>query len=143
MHDEVLFAADAVFPKSVLDKYRIPFYTDIDAARDSFAKILALQPEVVVPGHGPICRGSAIAELIATNAASLEELRQRTWELIAQPRSTAEILGAIMDGCGLVLNAVGQYCLAFTTIQAACSSLVEAGEAEAAFHDNTLRWRRS
>lgn len=141
-HQEVLFSADAVFPRNVLDKYRIPFFADIDAAADSCQRILALQPETLIPGHGPICRDEEVEALVRANLAVLADLRCRVWEALNEPRSTAEVLAALMDTWSLTLSAVGQYCLAFTTVQATCASLVLAGQAAPSFAGNTLRWQR-
>jgi alkyl sulfatase BDS1-like metallo-beta-lactamase superfamily hydrolase len=56
----------------------------------------ALQPEVLIPGHGPVIFGAArAAQVLGDGAEVLESLVRQTLALINQGRSLDEILHAV------------------------------------------------
>lgn len=54
----------------------------------------------------------------------------------------SDLLATVARMLDVKLASLAQYCLARTTIQAAITSLVTAGQVTSAFHDNRLYWTR-
>ncbi|MEZ0318686.1 MAG: MBL fold metallo-hydrolase [Pyrobaculum sp.] len=79
--DGLLYAGDALFGEAVLRKYGAPYLMDVDAFLTSLEKIRALEPEVLVMGHGPVAGSrKRINELIDANAAAV----QRAVEVVSR-----------------------------------------------------------
>ncbi|MEM3835083.1 MBL fold metallo-hydrolase [Pyrobaculum sp.] len=71
--DGVLYAGDALFGEKVLEKYGVPYLMDVDMFLSSLDKIEALEPEVLVFGHGPVAGSrKRIRELVDANRSSVE-----------------------------------------------------------------------
>jgi glyoxylase-like metal-dependent hydrolase (beta-lactamase superfamily II) len=83
--DKVLFTGDVVVSRF------FPIFPDLDASGKNWLAILsrfeALQPRIVVPGHGEVGNGG----LIATEQVYLKALRSRTLELKAQGKPSKDV----------------------------------------------------
>jgi alkyl sulfatase BDS1-like metallo-beta-lactamase superfamily hydrolase len=62
-----------------------------------------LQPDVLIPGHGPVVGGAArVAQVLGDGAEVLESLTRQTLELMNQGRSLDDILHAVSAPPGLL-----------------------------------------
>ncbi|WP_333638731.1 MBL fold metallo-hydrolase [Pyrobaculum aerophilum] len=69
----VLYAGDALFGEKVLEKYGVPYLMDVDMFLSSLDKIIELDPETLVIGHGPVAGSKRrIKELVEANKAAVE-----------------------------------------------------------------------
>lgn len=72
--DGVLYAGDAIFGEKVLEKYGVPYLMDVDAFLHSLDYIRELQPEILVPGHGPVIGSrKRIEQLLDLNRSAVEK----------------------------------------------------------------------
>ena len=137
--DDVLFCADALFPSAILKKHPIPFCYDLDQALSSLSKVEA---ETVVPGHGPILSGANLRAEIMAFRERLEEIRGLVLSALDSPKTAEEIVGYVANALREELRALSSFVLVRTTILAALTSLVRAGQAQATIEENRLLWER-
>ena len=138
--DGVLFCADALFPSQILQKHPIPFCYDLD---QTFSSLSELQVETVVPGHGPILSGANLRAEIQAFRERLEEIRGLVLSALDLPKTAEEIVRYVASALGEELRTLSSFLLVRTTILAALTSLVRAGQAQAILEENRLLWKRS
>ena len=98
----------------------------------------------IVAGHGEIYSTPERAiQAIDYMVQRLESILAagRTALADGTPRSTADLLSAVVQAQGAVITALSQYVLYQTTIQSAVSTLYTRGEIYPLFQDNHLLWR--
>jgi len=145
---DTFFVGDAFFTPEILDKHRIPFYTDIQAGLSTLTK-LKRQIETfkyVVAGHGEIYTATekanaAIEYTIERLESILEGIREALDDGKAQ--AAGDLLKIVADAQGVQIQALPQYVLYNTTVQSALSTLNLRGKIYPFFQDNSLAWRRS
>lgn len=144
---ETLFVGDAFFTPALLEKHRIPFYADIQAA---LATLSALKEQVtsfkyIVAGHGEVYTSAQQSQqAIQATADRLETILQQIREALASGEAypTASIFQAVTYAQGAQVQALSQYVLYQTTIQAGLSALYARGEIAPVFRENALLWQR-
>ncbi len=142
--DDVLFCADAVFPAETLEKHKIIFCADLDAALETLVRLPEMPYAHFAPGHGPAYKaGDEIREACAANRARLEEIRERVREALVEPAGTDALVGRVADAYDLHLTTATAFFLARATLLAALSSLERAGEVRVVVEGNRLLWRRA
>lgn len=144
---ETLFVGDAFLTPEILDKHRIPFYTDIQAGLMTLAtlKTQAAAFKQIVAGHGELYTSAgqanhAIDYMIARLEAILDQARAALDN--GDARASSDILSAISSAQGAEISALPQYVLYNTTMQSALSTLYTRGEIAPVFQENRLLWRR-
>jgi glyoxylase-like metal-dependent hydrolase (beta-lactamase superfamily II) len=144
---ETLFVGDAFLTPEILDKHRIPFYTDIQAGLMTLAtlKTRAATFKQIVAGHGELYTSAgqanhAIDYMIARLEAILDQARSALDN--GDARTGADILSAISSAQGAEISALPQYVLYNTTVQSTLSTLYTRGEIAPVFQENRLLWRR-
>lgn len=144
---ETLFVGDAFLTPEILDKHRIPFYTDIQAGLMTLAtlKTQAAAFKQIVAGHGELYTSAgqanhAIDYMIARLEAILDQARAALDN--GDARASSDILSAISSAQGAEIAALPQYVLYNTTMQSALSTLYTRGEIAPVFQENRLLWRR-
>ena len=141
---EVLFCADALFPLETLQKHKVTFCADMDETLATLERLPDLPYARFAPGHGlAYAAGDEIARACAANRERLEEVRERVYAALVEPRETPTLVQQVADHFGLHLATATAYFLTRATILAALSSLERAGAVAAAMEDNRLLWRRS
>lgn len=165
VYGNILFVGDAFLTPEILDKHRIPFYTDIQEGLKtlSFLKTfvndsIALSPlsgstlktkttpfKLVVAGHGEInSTPDQFNRVIDYTVQRLESILEQVRNSLAhgEPRSTTDVLSSVAAAHGATITALPQHALYNTTIQAALSALYAQGEIQPIFQDNYLLWQR-
>jgi glyoxylase-like metal-dependent hydrolase (beta-lactamase superfamily II) len=144
---DTLFVGDAFLTPDILDKHRIPFYTDIATG---LATLDMLKQRVsafahIVAGHGEIYTSPARA------IEAIEYARQRLEDILTQTRAAldsgegrqvGDVLRAVASSQGAEITSLSQHVLYTTTVQAALSALYARGEVQAQFVNNYLLWQR-
>jgi len=140
---EVLFCADAVFPAETLQKHKVTFCVDLDATLKTLERLPGLPYTRFAPGHGPAYEaGTGIEQICAANRERLEEVRERVYATLEEPRETPALVQQVADHFGLCLKTATAYLLTRTTILAVLSSLERAGKVTVVMRDNRLLWWR-
>ncbi|MBO0780188.1 MAG: MBL fold metallo-hydrolase [Ktedonobacteraceae bacterium] len=145
---DTLFVGDAFLVPDILDKHRIPFYSDVQAGLATLATLKTQTPTFrhVVAGHGEIYSSVEQANrAIDYTAERLEHILEMTRQALAsgEPRSTADTLREICRAYHIKISTMPQYVLYQTTIQSALTTLYARGELAPVFQDNQLLWQRT
>jgi len=143
---DTFFVGDAFLTPEILDKHRIPFYSDIQTG---LSTLTTLKTHIesfrhIVAGHGEIYTPAARAnEAITYMIERLESILDVIRAALAdgQARPAADILRIVANAQGVQIQALPQYVLYNTTVQAALSTLSAQGEIYPLFQDNSLAWR--
>ena len=143
---DTFFVGDAFLTPEILDKHRIPFYSDIKAG---LSTLITLKTQIesfrhIVAGHGEIYTSAARAnEAITYMIERLESILDVIRAALAdgQARPAADILRIVANAQGVQIQALPQFVLYNTTVQAALSTLSAQGEISPLFQDNSLVWR--
>jgi glyoxylase-like metal-dependent hydrolase (beta-lactamase superfamily II) len=170
VYGNILFVGDAFLTPEILDKHRIPFYTDIqeglktlsflktfvnDATTSSAIALSQLSGSIlktkttpfklVVAGHGEINSTPDQFNLVIDYTVQrLESILEQVRNSLAhgEPRSTTDVLSSVAAAHGATITTLPQHALYNTTIQAALSALYAQGEIQPIFQDNYLLWQR-
>ena len=142
---KTLFVGDAFLTPDILDKHRIPFYTDIQAGLTTLAtlKMQIASFQHIVAGHGEIYTSTEQANrVIDYMTERLESILEqvRSYVVEGKERRTADVLSAVANAQGATITALPQYVLYNTTVQAALSALYALGEIYPLFQENYLVW---
>ncbi len=139
-YGDTLFCADAFFPSEVLDKYKLPFYYDLDGALETLSGLAALPYSRFLPGHGrPL---EDVSALISLNREALVRAREIILGLLCQPRQAQELLRDLAQELGIELRDVPGFYLLNTSVHACLSSLCRLGLVKPHPVDNRLMWER-
>ena len=114
--DGVLFTGDALYLEELWERHRLPYAIDPDLVAASLSTIASLDFEWLVPGHGtPVARADA-ARHIAFHVAQIREIEDLIFGLLAEERTTEEIISLVNAARGISENPA-QYWLAVTTVK--------------------------
>jgi glyoxylase-like metal-dependent hydrolase (beta-lactamase superfamily II) len=169
--EDILFVGDAFLTPQILDKHRIPFYTDIPAGLKTlrFLKTLLQNPDLsdlnpfpstsegspnskftpfklVVAGHGEIYNSTdQVNQVIDYSVQRLENILAQVGNALdyGEPRSTSDVLSFVAAKHGASITSISQHSLYNTTIQAALSALYTQNVIQPIFLDNRLLWLRA
>ncbi len=144
---ETLFVGDAFLTTDILDKHRIPFYSDVQIGLTTLVTLKTQTDSFkhIVAGHGEIYTTAEHANrAINYTIQRLENILENVRGALAEgtPRSLADILSAVASAQGATINALSQYVLYQTTIQSALGTLYARGEVYPLFQSNSLFWNR-
>jgi glyoxylase-like metal-dependent hydrolase (beta-lactamase superfamily II) len=144
---ETLFVGDAFLTPDILDKHRIPFYTDIQAGLTTLAALKKQTPTFkhIVAGHGEIYTTAEQANrAIEYMEQRLESIMEEVRRELAHgtPRALPDILAAVASAQKATISTLSQHVLYQTTVQSALSTLYTRGEISPLFQNNTLLWAR-
>ena len=144
---ETIFVGDAFLTPDILDKHRIPFYSDVEAGLSTLTAMKAhiLPFKHIVAGHGELYTSTEQANLaIEYTAKRLESILDTVRAALAdgEARPANGILSVIATALGAQIQTLPQYVLYNTTVQSALSTLYTRGEIQPHFQGNFLVWRR-
>jgi glyoxylase-like metal-dependent hydrolase (beta-lactamase superfamily II) len=144
---DTFFVGDAFLTPDILDKHRIPFYTDVHMGLITLhmMKTRTLTFKHIVAGHGEIYTSAemvqqAIGYMIERLEAILATLRNALEN--GTPRPASDLLRVVADVQGLNVQTLSSYVLCQTTVQSALSTLYTQGEIYPVFQQNQLLWTR-
>ncbi len=137
--DDVLIAADALFGKSVLDKYPLPFGQDIKQQIESMKSLAALDVAWVLPGHGEACQ--TLKQMVADNLLVIERAATIILEN-CQASTTEEVLAASCKALNITMSDIPRYYLNLCVISAYLSYLREENKLTVELKNNRLLWSK-
>jgi glyoxylase-like metal-dependent hydrolase (beta-lactamase superfamily II) len=138
--DSVLFTGDALYPKEIWERDKLPYSIDVELTRRSLAVIRKTAFDWLVPGHGTVLSKEASAEHIALHLQRLEQIDDMILGLLQQASSTEEIIYAVLRELGVKDN-LAQYWLAVTTIKGHLSGLVSTYKVAYDITDHRVYWK--
>ncbi|MEO8953879.1 MAG: MBL fold metallo-hydrolase [Ktedonobacteraceae bacterium] len=144
---ETIFVGDAFLTPDILDKHRIPFYSDVETGLSTLTamKTHILPFKHIVAGHGELYTSTEQANLaIEYTAKRLESILGTIRAALADgaARPANDILSVVATALGAQIQTLPQYVLYNTTVQSALSVLYTRGEIQPHFQGNSLAWRR-
>jgi glyoxylase-like metal-dependent hydrolase (beta-lactamase superfamily II) len=134
----VLFCADAVFSQEVLRKHKIPFYADVDKARETLEFLRGSGYNLFVPSHAQPM--ASIEELAKAHLEAIGGIEKHVLENCKQPKTAEEITRQICNIYSINLSTVQQYFLMKTAITAYLSSLHERKKLKNSIIGNSMTW---
>ena len=145
---DTLFVGDAFLTPEILDKHRIPFYTDVQAGLTTLTTLKTRMASFkhMAAGHGEIYTSTERANgAIDYTVERLERILEHIRVALAdgEARTVAELLRTVANAQGAKIEALSQYVLYNTTVQSAVSTLYSRGEIHPCFQDNFLAWQRT
>ncbi len=93
--DQVLFAGDTIMPvPTIIDG-------DLETMKASLQRLMALQPESIVQGHGEVILRGEVQEVIRTSITYLNTIQEIVADTIAHDRRRETLLNVDIERCGL------------------------------------------
>ena len=136
--DDVVYLADCLSSREILDKYGIGFIYDVKAYLETLEKVKTMSAKLFVPAHAEPT--AEIAPLAEYNIAKTRETADRICDLCREPVIFEELLKKLCDAYGLALN-FEQYVLVGSTVRSYLAYLRNAGRMQAEFTENRLLWQ--
>ncbi len=137
--DDVVFLADCLSSREILDKYQIGFIYDVDAYLKTLEMVKTLKAKMFVPAHAAAT--TDIAGLAQYNIDKVHEVAGKILELCAEPCFFENILQKLFTEYGLMMN-FEQYVLVGSTVRSYLSWLKDSGKVNVKFDNNMLLWQR-
>ena len=138
--DDVVFLADCLSSREILDKYQIGFIYDVAGYLKTLEQVQTMTAKVFVPAHTEVTED--IADLAQYNIRKVHEIAERIVDLCAAPRGFEDILQQLFAAYGLTMS-FEQYVLVGSTVRSYLAWLKDTGRLTALFEDNRLLWRRA
>lgn len=137
--DNVVFLADCLNSRAILDKYALGYIYDIQAYLDTLDKVAAMQADWFVPAHAEAVQD--IRPLVQYNREKVQEIASFILAACQTPCSWDDILQQVFDHYKLTLT-VEQYVLIGNTIRSYLSWLKDTGNVSILIDGNRLLWQR-
>ena len=136
--DNVLFLADCIFGKNILQKYGVPFIYDVNEYKNTLRAIKEIDAAYYVPSHGEV--EEDIKPLADFNLKLVEDVENELVKMLGVEMGFDAILKGVCDVLGISLNA-GQYALVGSTIRSFLSYLYDEGRIGFSFRENLMLWK--
>ena len=136
--DDVVYLADCLSSREILDKYGVGFVYDVKAYLETLEKVKSMQARMFVPAHAEPT--AEIAPLAEYNILKTREVADRICELCREPAIFEELLKKVCDAYKLALN-FEQYVLLGSTVRSYLTYLRGEGRIRAEFVENRLLWQ--
>ena len=138
--DDVVFLADCLSSREILDKYGIVFIYDVAAYLKTLEMVKTLQAKMFVPAH--TAATEEIAGLAQYNIDKVHEAAAKILELCAEPICFEQLLQKLFAAYGLVMN-FEQYVLVGSTVRSYLAWLKDTGKVSVIFDNNLMLWQRA
>lgn len=136
--DDVVFLADSLSGEDTLQKYGIGYLHDVQAYLDTLETIQRMDAACFVPSHAPVTED--IRPLAQFNARQTIRIAETIRNLLTEPKTFDELLGAVFDTYGLALS-LQQYALVGSTVRSYLSYLEHARQIGYFFENNRMLWQ--
>jgi glyoxylase-like metal-dependent hydrolase (beta-lactamase superfamily II) len=135
----VFFLGDALFGKSIIKKYWIPFLYDVGQFRTSLETIENTDADFFIPSHGEIYTKENIHEIAELNKLTTLETEALVLKILKAPHTAEELLTAVAD-FGEIPLAMGQYVLIGCTLRSYLSCLYNENKVKYELVNNRMLW---
>jgi cyclase len=93
--DHVLFASDTIMPVPVI------LDGDPDTLKASLQRLLALEPDTIVQGHGEVILRGEVAQVIRNSIAYLEKIQDLAHKALKKGKKRETLMSVNVESCGL------------------------------------------
>ena len=138
--DDVVFLADCLSSREILDKYGIVFIYDVAAYLKTLEMVKTLKAKMFVPAH--TAAAEDIVPLAQYNIYKVHEAAAKILELCAEPICFELLLQKLFAAYGLVMN-FEQYVLVGSTVRSYLAWLKDTGKANVIFDNSLMLWQRA
>lgn len=138
--DGVLFAGDALYPKAIWERHKLPYSIDVELTRRSLDAIRKATFDWIVPSHSAVMSKEESVEQIALHLERLAQIDAMILRLLAHPRSTEELIYDVLKELDVKDN-LAQYWLSVTTIKGHLSGLVSTYKVTYDITDHRVYWK--
>ncbi len=135
--DGIVYLADSLSSREVLDKYKIVFLYDVGAYLKTLEALLQMQARLFIPAHAAPCED--ISSLAQYNIDKTLEVADDIVSLCRQPVCFEALLQSLFDKYGINMT-FEQYALVGSTVRSYLSWLKSEGRIKAVVENNTLLW---
>ena len=135
--DDIVFLADCLSSKKILEKYRISFIYDVSSYIKTLEMVKNLQAKMFVPSHAAITED--IAELAQYNIEMVYEIAEKIVSLCKDPFSFEVILQRLFTEYGLTMS-FEQYVLVGSTVRSYLAWLKDTDKLNVLFENNMMLW---
>jgi len=138
--DGVLFAGDALYPKAVWERHKLPYSIDVELTRRSLNAIKNTAFDWLVPSHSQVMSKDESDVQVALHLGRLAEIDAMILRLLKRARSTEELIHAVLKELNVQDN-LAQYWLSVTTIKGHLSGLVSTYKVAYDIADHRVYWK--
>lgn len=138
--DNVLFCADSLFSKEIIEKHKIPFFIDIDKERETLDFLKRSKYKYYVPSHAE--PKEDITELTELNIQTIDGVEKNILDTLKESRTTEQVLKSLCDNYKIEIKTAQQYYLMNTTAMAYLSSLHGREKIKLNMDGNFLFWKK-
>ena len=136
----VFFLGDACFGSEMIKKYWIPYMCNPDEFRSSIKKIMEIDSDFYLPGHGEVCDRERIQAIGEMNIVITLETETLILNVLKKADLThEELLEAIADYAGIEMH-LGQFVLIGSTIKSYLGSMYNRGMVTYRMDSNRMVW---
>lgn len=136
--DHVVFLADCLSSREILDKYQIGFVYDVAVYVKTLEMVKGMTAKIFVPSHTEVTEN--ISGLAQYNIDKVNEIAEKILEICAQPSCFEDILQKLFAAYRLTMN-FEQYVLVGSTVRSYLAWLKDTGKLSVNFEDNRMLWR--
>lgn len=137
--DNVLFAGDSFFSKSMLEKHGLPYFTGIGETIDTLESLKNTSYDLYIPCHGEALK--SVEDTLDANIEILKDAIVYITDICNSPKDREEVVANIVDKYEIKQNIV-QYYLTISTVSAFLSHMINKGILTTIFEDNKLKFTR-
>lgn len=139
--EDVCYCVDGLFGPAILDKYGIPFTSDVAQQLESIQRLCNTDYRVYLPAHGEPTED--IGGLADVNRAAIERAIEAVYQACSPAGELPEVLARVAGRLGLRFANIPQFYLMQTTVAAYLAYLVREGRVSPWLEDNRLWWRQA
>jgi glyoxylase-like metal-dependent hydrolase (beta-lactamase superfamily II) len=137
---KALFLGDAIYGRSIIKKYWIPFLFNQSEFKKTLEVISAIQADWFIPSHGDII--TSVSELAELNMIAVLETEDLIFDILKTPHTAEEVLKIVADRNGIPLG-YAQFVLIGSTVRSYLSCMYEAGKIFYRMSENKMLWEQS
>ncbi|MEB1806316.1 MAG: MBL fold metallo-hydrolase [Bacillaceae bacterium] len=141
--DDVLYAADSYFDEKTLVKHNIPYIVDGTETIRSLHKLLSMEVNGAVPGHGEY--EESFKDTVQKNILYHQKVEEDLLKIISREKSTAlgTVIAELCQLRGVKIDNMTSWALFRTAVCAYLKKVVEEGHVKIIFDNNYLSYRRT
>jgi len=137
-NDGVVYLADCLSSKTILDKYKITFIYDVKSYIETLETVKQMDAKIFIPSHSEATED--IKELAQYNIDTVNEIADLIVNLLQTSMTFEKLLKALFDNYNLIMTPE-QYVLVGSTVRSYLSYLKDNGSIEFLFVENEMLWR--
>ena len=137
--DNVVYLADAISSREILEKYGIGYNWDIANTLDTIEYIKTLEADSFVPCHIKPLTTDEMHELAEYNSEVIKGIADKICEFLKTPMIVDDLLQKLFEFYNMQMN-VRQYVLISSTVKSYLTYLKESGRVGIKIENNKFYW---